>query len=129
MDLIVSGSVAVNRQGARVGKRGGFSDLEIAFLVEAGVIRPHTVLATTVHPLQVVDESCPNHPRLRGGLIVTQTGPSGALSRTGPHASSGSIWTKTRSPRFQRWLPWQLGAEAPRRSADSSQLLQLPLLS
>jgi 5-formyltetrahydrofolate cyclo-ligase len=51
--------VAVNRQGARIGKGGGFSDLEVAFLVEAGVIRPDTVLATTVHPLQVVDESLP----------------------------------------------------------------------
>jgi 5-formyltetrahydrofolate cyclo-ligase len=36
VDLIVSGSVAVNRQGARVGKGGGFSDLEVAFLMEAG---------------------------------------------------------------------------------------------
>jgi 5-formyltetrahydrofolate cyclo-ligase len=40
VDLVVCGSVAVNRQGARVGKGGGFSDLEVAFLVEAGVIRP-----------------------------------------------------------------------------------------
>jgi 5-formyltetrahydrofolate cyclo-ligase len=59
VDLVVCGSVAVNRQGARVGKGGGFSDLEVAFLVEAGVIRPDTVLATTVHELQVVDEPIP----------------------------------------------------------------------
>src|SRR5215212_1432640 len=54
VDLVVCGSVAVNHEGARIGKGGGFSDLEVAFLVEAGVIRPDTVLATTVHPLQVV---------------------------------------------------------------------------
>jgi 5-formyltetrahydrofolate cyclo-ligase len=30
---VVCGSVAVNRQGARVGKGGGFSDLEFALLV------------------------------------------------------------------------------------------------
>ena len=42
VDLVVCGSVAVNRQGARIGKGGGFSDLEVAFLVEAGVIRPDT---------------------------------------------------------------------------------------
>jgi 5-formyltetrahydrofolate cyclo-ligase len=30
VDLVVCGSVAVNRQGARVGKGGGFSDLEFA---------------------------------------------------------------------------------------------------
>jgi 5-formyltetrahydrofolate cyclo-ligase len=30
VDLVVCGSVAVNRDGARVGKGGGFSDLELA---------------------------------------------------------------------------------------------------
>jgi 5-formyltetrahydrofolate cyclo-ligase len=65
VDLVVCGSVTVNRQGARIGKGGGFSDLEVAFLVEAGVIRRDTVLATTVHPLQVLDEPPPrDHPRL-----------------------------------------------------------------
>jgi 5-formyltetrahydrofolate cyclo-ligase len=59
VDLVISGSVAVNRQGARVGKGGGFSDLEFALLVEAGLIGKHTVLATTVHPLQMLDEALP----------------------------------------------------------------------
>jgi 5-formyltetrahydrofolate cyclo-ligase len=59
VDLVVCGSVAVNRQGARIGKGGGFSDVEVAFLVEAGVLRLDTVLATTVHPLQVLDEPLP----------------------------------------------------------------------
>ena len=35
LDLILSGSVAVNLKGARVGKGGGFSDLEYALLAEA----------------------------------------------------------------------------------------------
>src|SRR6266496_51165 len=47
VDLVVCGSVVVNREGVRVGKGGGFSDLEVAFLVEAGVLRPNTVFATT----------------------------------------------------------------------------------
>jgi 5-formyltetrahydrofolate cyclo-ligase len=59
VDLVVCGSVAVNRQGARVGKGGGFSDLEFALLVEAGLIGTDTVLATTVHPLQVLNEALP----------------------------------------------------------------------
>jgi 5-formyltetrahydrofolate cyclo-ligase len=59
VDLVVCGSVAVNRQGARVGKGGGFSDLEFALLVEAGLIGPDTVVATTVHPLQVLEEALP----------------------------------------------------------------------
>ncbi|HEX8115772.1 MAG TPA: 5-formyltetrahydrofolate cyclo-ligase, partial [Pyrinomonadaceae bacterium] len=35
LDLILCGSVAVNLKGARVGKGGGFSDLEYALLAEA----------------------------------------------------------------------------------------------
>ena len=59
VDLVVCGSVAVNRQGARVGKGGGFADLEFALLVEAGLIGGDTLLATTVHPLQVLAEALP----------------------------------------------------------------------
>ena len=44
VDLVVCGSVAVNREG----KGGGFSDLEFALLVEAGLIGTETVVATTV---------------------------------------------------------------------------------
>jgi 5-formyltetrahydrofolate cyclo-ligase len=57
VDLVVCGSVAVNREGARIGKGGGFSDLEFALLVEAGLIGTDTVVATTVHPLQVLEEA------------------------------------------------------------------------
>jgi 5-formyltetrahydrofolate cyclo-ligase len=59
VDLVVCGSVAVNREGARVGKGGGFSDLEFALLVEAGLIGTNTVVATTVHPLQVLEGPLP----------------------------------------------------------------------
>ena len=54
IDLIVAGSVAVGRDGARVGKGGGFSDLEFALLTELGLVGRWTTVATTVHPLQVV---------------------------------------------------------------------------
>jgi 5-formyltetrahydrofolate cyclo-ligase len=59
VDLVVCGSVAVNREGVRVGKGGGFSDLEFALLVEAGLIGTDTMVATTVHPLQVLEEALP----------------------------------------------------------------------
>jgi 5-formyltetrahydrofolate cyclo-ligase len=54
--------VAVNRQGARVGKGGGFSDLEFALLVEVGLIGKHTVLATTVHPYRCWTKPCQRPP-------------------------------------------------------------------
>ncbi len=54
VDLILCGSVAVRRDGARVGKGGGYSDLEYGIAVELGVITPQTPIITTVHSLQIV---------------------------------------------------------------------------
>jgi 5-formyltetrahydrofolate cyclo-ligase len=59
IDLVVCGTVAVNRRGARVGKGGGFSDLEFALLAEARRIDGETSIVTTVHPLQLLDEDLP----------------------------------------------------------------------
>jgi 5-formyltetrahydrofolate cyclo-ligase len=59
LDLVVCGTVAVNRKGVRVGKGGGYSDIEFALLVESGVIDERTVVVTTVHELQVLDEDLP----------------------------------------------------------------------
>jgi len=59
IDLVVCGSVAVNRRGARVGKGGGYSDLEFALLTEENKIGRQTAVVTTVHPLQIVDEEIP----------------------------------------------------------------------
>ena len=53
VDLVVAGCVAAGEDGARLGKGGGFSDLEFALASEAGLIGPGTVLATTVHDLQL----------------------------------------------------------------------------
>ncbi|MGP7998895.1 MAG: 5-formyltetrahydrofolate cyclo-ligase [Streptosporangiaceae bacterium] len=54
VDLVVVGSVAVAADGARLGKGGGFADLEFALASAAGLIGPGTVSVTTVHELQVV---------------------------------------------------------------------------
>ena len=57
LDLVLTGSVAVNLKGARLGKGGGFSDLEYALLAEAGRIDRRTLVATTVHPIQILREN------------------------------------------------------------------------
>jgi 5-formyltetrahydrofolate cyclo-ligase len=90
VNLVVCGSVVVNREGARVGKGGGFSDLEVAFLVEAGVLRPDTVLATTVHRLQVVDEPLPETVHdFRVDLIAT---PNEVIWCGQPRRPPGILW-------------------------------------
>ena len=53
VDLIVCGAVAVRPDGARLGKGGGFSDLEYALLRTLGLVAAETPVVTTVHPLQV----------------------------------------------------------------------------
>jgi 5-formyltetrahydrofolate cyclo-ligase len=59
IDFVLCGSVAVNLSGARIGKGGGFSDLEYGLLIEEGRIDDHTVVATTVHPIQILREHLP----------------------------------------------------------------------
>lgn len=59
IDLIVSGSVAVNDRGARVGKGEGYSDLEFAILREKGIADEGTTTATTVHERQLIEEAIP----------------------------------------------------------------------
>jgi len=55
VDLVVSGSVGVTEDGARIGKGEGYSDLEYAVLSELGLVDSATPTLTTVHELQVLD--------------------------------------------------------------------------
>lgn len=59
IDLIVCGSVAVNAQGVRIGKGGGYADIEYALLAELGLVDERTVIVTTVHELQVLEDALP----------------------------------------------------------------------
>ncbi|HLM19696.1 MAG TPA: 5-formyltetrahydrofolate cyclo-ligase [Acidimicrobiia bacterium] len=54
VDLVVTGCVAVDESGARLGKGGGFSDLELALAAEAGLVDARTVVVTTVHERQLL---------------------------------------------------------------------------
>lgn len=59
VQLVVCGSVAVNREGVRLGKGAGYSDIEVALLQEAGLIGPDTTIVTTVHSIQLIDGPLP----------------------------------------------------------------------
>lgn len=72
IDLVVSGSVAVDEAGARVGKGEGFSDLEWAVLRELALVDGSTPVATTVHELQVRAEAwTPDAHDVPLDLVVT----------------------------------------------------------
>ncbi|MGC9541853.1 5-formyltetrahydrofolate cyclo-ligase [Streptomyces sp. UG1] len=90
VDLVVVGSVAVNRAGVRIGKGAGYSDLEFAFLMEAGLISDRTVVVSTVHSLQVLDEDLPATDHDFGvNLIVT---PDEVIHCPSPHRPTGLVW-------------------------------------
>lgn len=55
VDLIVEGSVAVTLKGRRLGKGGGYGELEYAILKELNLVDEKTPIATTVHEIQIVD--------------------------------------------------------------------------
>jgi 5-formyltetrahydrofolate cyclo-ligase len=74
IDLIVCGSVAVNAEGVRIGKGGGYADIEYALLSELGLVSEATTIGTTVHDLQVLDEALPETAHdFRVDLIATPT--------------------------------------------------------
>lgn len=90
VDLIICGSVAVNRQGARIGKGAGYSDIEVALLMEAGLVGEETVIATTVHDLQVLDELLPETEHdFSVDLIAT---PTEVISCGRPWRPAGVYW-------------------------------------
>lgn len=63
IDLVLTGCVGVSRDGARLGKGGGYSDLEYAMLAELGCVGPETPVVTTVHPSQILpDGAIPMEP-------------------------------------------------------------------
>ena len=90
VDVVVCGTVAVNRDGVRVGKGGGYSDLEFALLAETGLVGDATTIATTVHPLQVLDEELPETEHdFRVDLVVT---PDETLRTPTPRRPPGILW-------------------------------------
>ena len=94
VDLVVMGSVAAGEDGARLGKGGGFADLEFALATAAGLIGPHTVTVTTVHEIQVVPAGAiplTGHD-VPVDLVVTPERVIDCRSVRGPRPSAGLAW-------------------------------------
>jgi 5-formyltetrahydrofolate cyclo-ligase len=94
IDMVICGSVAVNRSGARIGKGAGYSDLEVALLVEAGLVTDSTVIVAPVHALQVIEDDIPETAHdFSVDLIVT---PDEVIRCPDPRRPSGIIWADLR---------------------------------
>ncbi|MEZ0107912.1 5-formyltetrahydrofolate cyclo-ligase [Catenulispora sp. EB89] len=94
IDVVICGSVAVNRSGARIGKGAGYSDLEVALLTEAGLVTAKTVIVAPVHALQVIDEPIPETSHdFRVDLIVT---PDEVIRCEEPRRPTGLVWKDLR---------------------------------
>jgi len=59
VDMVIAGSVAVNKDGGRVGKGGGYSDLEYAIGREFGLVDDETPVVSTIHELQLIPDDIP----------------------------------------------------------------------
>ena len=92
IDLVITGCVAVTREGKRLGKGGGFAELELALLREHGKVSEKTPILTTVHPLQLVPEIPLEEHDFTLDLIVT---PEEVIHPEGEkHLPRGIIWER-----------------------------------
>lgn len=91
INLVVCGSVAVNRSGARIGKGAGYSDLEVALLIEAGLVTDQTVIVAPVHPLQLIEDDIPETDHdFSVNYIVT---PDELIPCPNPRRPRGIVWS------------------------------------
>lgn len=101
IDLVITGCVAVSRDGGRTGKGAGFADLELGMLRELGLLRPGTPIVTTVHSIQIVGgERLPMQPHDSAlDWIVT---PEEAIETRTPYPQpSGIEWSAVQPDQFE----------------------------
>jgi 5-formyltetrahydrofolate cyclo-ligase len=74
----------------QVPRLSGFSDLEFALLAERGLVDNDTTIVTTVHELQLLDESLPETEHdFRVDVIVT---PGSVLRTRRRRRPQGILW-------------------------------------
>ena len=71
IDMIVEGSVAVDRSCNRLGKGEGYGDIEYALLYIIRKVGEETPVATTIHELQLVDKIPAKPHDLPLDIVVT----------------------------------------------------------
>lgn len=101
IDLIVVGSVAVSPEGSRIGKGGGYSEIEYAILRELRLVDDSIPIATTVHELQVLERIPMENHDISVDIIVT---PKRVIRNDTLHRPAGIIWNKI-TPKMLARMP------------------------
>jgi 5-formyltetrahydrofolate cyclo-ligase len=117
IDLVVTGCVAVARSGGRTGKGAGFADLELGMLRHVGLLPPGTPIITTVHGLQLVDDTRLPMQRHDSPLdwIIT---PDEAIETHTPYPQpSGVDWDAVQPDQYQSIPALQALRPSPEASA------------
>lgn len=71
VDMVVEGSVAVDRHGARLGKGGGYGDREIETLRKDNSITNETPIVSTVHEVQIIEKVATEPHDQKINMVVT----------------------------------------------------------
>jgi len=66
VDLIVTGCVAVSKEGVRIGKGGGYGEIEYGILKDIDSISEETPVFTSIHDVQLIEKI----PREEHDLLV-----------------------------------------------------------
>lgn len=92
VDVVVAGSLAVSPNGGRIGKGGGYSEIEYGILRELGLIGEETPVLTTVHDIQILDRLPVEEHDFSVDVIVTPK----KVIRTGRkrRQPDGIVWDK-----------------------------------
>lgn len=104
--LLVTGALAVTRDGLRLGKGRGYFDLEWAMLCTSGAVQPTATVVTLVHDVQVVRESLPTAAHdVISDWIVT---PSATIATGRTGVRSGEIeWERLSAEKIAATPPLQ----------------------
>ena len=117
VDLVVMGCVAVGEDGSRLGKGGGFADLEFALAGAAGLIGPGTVAVTTVHEIQLqpagtIPMSGHDVPL---DLVITPDRVIDCRQRRGPRPAAAVRWAELTEEKIAA-IPLLAAQRAERRA-------------
>ena len=111
LDFCVVGCVAVSRAGGRTGKGAGFADLEQGIFRELKLVDEATLIATTVHALQVVEADAVVMEAHDSALHYIATDAELIETHTPHRQPAGVDWAKVRPDQFAD-IPFLSGLRA-----------------